>query len=140
MEQCMMRESKQTISRLLSAFADALDSMDDREFDLLIQGKVRLRIVEKHKTKTAPPLNDSRLDGAISEIAQRLSTAESRESAASLLASVNQPRRRDFLLLLAKSCGVRVESKDNIARIEQKLIENVVGSKLDSEAIRKVAF
>ena len=135
-----MRESKQTISRLLSAFADALDSMDDREFDLLIQGKVRLRIVEKHKTKKTPPLNDSRLDGAISEIAQKLRTAESRESAASLLASINRPRRKDFLLFLARSCGVRVESKDNIARIEQKLIENVVGSKLDSEAIRKVAF
>ena len=127
-------------SRLLSAFADALDSMDDREFDLLIQGKVRLRIVEKPGTKKAPPLNDFRLDGAISEIAQKLNTAESRESAASLLASINEPRRKDFLLLLAKSCGVRVESKDNIARIEQKLIETVVGSKLDSEAIRKVAF
>ena len=135
-----MRESKQTISGLLSAFTDALDSMDDREFDLLIQGKVRLRIVEQHKTKKGPRLNDSRFDGAISEIAQKLSTAESRESAASLLASINQPRRKDFLLLLARSCGVRVESKDNIARIEQKLIENIVGSKLDSEAIRKVAF
>ena len=135
-----MRDSKQTISRLLYAFADALDSMDDREFDLLVQGKVRLRIVEKHENKKAPPLNDSRLGEAISEIAQKLNTAESRESAASLLASVNHPRRKDFLLLLARSCGVRVESKDNIASIEQKLIENVVGSKLDSEAIRKVAF
>ena len=136
----MMSESKQTISRLLSAFADALDSMDDHEFNLLVQGKVRLRIVEKPKIKKAPPLNEPRLDGAISEIAQKLSTAESRESAASLLASINQPRRKELLLLLARSCGVRLESKDNIARIEQKLIENVVGSKLDSEAIRKVAF
>jgi hypothetical protein len=140
MEQCMMRESKQTISKLLFAFADALDSMDDREFDLLIQGKVRLGIVEKPEPKKTLPLNDPRLDGAISEMAQKLSAAESRESAASLLASINQPRRKDFLVLLARSCGVRVESKDNIARIEQKLIENVVGSKLDSEAIRKVAF
>ena len=135
-----MRESRQTISRLLSAFADALDSMDDREFDLLIQGKVRLRTVEKYKTKKAPTLKDSRLDEAVSEIAQKLSTAESRESAASLLASINHPRRRDFLLLLARSCRVRVESKDNIERIEQRLIENVVGSRLDSEAIRKVSF
>ncbi len=135
-----MRESKQTISRLLSAFADALDSMDEREFDFLIRGEARLCVVEKRKIKKAPPLNDSCLDGAITEIGQKLSTAESRESAASLLASINQPRRRDFLLLLAKSCGVRVESKDSIARIEQKLIENVVGSRLDSEAIRKVAF
>ena len=45
-----------------------------------------------------------------------------------------------FLLQLAKSCGVRVESKDSIALIEQKLVENVVGARLDSEAIKKVAF
>ena len=114
--------------------------MDDREFDLLIQGKARLSIVEKHKTKKAPILDDSCLDGIISETAQKLIAAESREAAARLLASINQPRKKDFLLLLAKTCGVRVESKDSIARIEQKLVENVVGARLDSEAIKKVAF
>ncbi len=135
-----MCDSKQTLSRLLSAFADALDSMDAREFDLLIQGKAKLRIVENHKPKKVLPLDDSFLNGAISETAQRLNAAESREAAASLLASINQPRKKDFLMLLAKSCSVRVESRDSIARIEQKLVENVVGVRLDSEAIRKVAF
>lgn len=134
-----MRDSKQTIAKLLVAFADALDSMDDREFDLLIQGKARLRLVEEQKTEKKP-LDDSCLDEAIAEIAQKLNEAESREAAGTLLASINQPRRRDFLVLLAKACGVRMESKDSIPKIEQKLIENVVGSRLRSEAIRNVAF
>ena len=135
-----MSESKQTISSLLSAFADALDSMDDHEFNLLIQGKARLRVVEKRNVKKLPSLDESCLDGAISETAQKLNAVESREDAERLLSSINQPRRREFLLLLAKSFGIRVESRDNISRIERKLIENIVGSRLDSAAIKKVAF
>ena len=134
-----MRESMQTI-KLVSIVFDALSAMDDREIDLLIQGKATLRVVEKSKNKKAIPLDDTCLDEAISDVAQKLNVAESREDAASLLASINQPRKKDFLLLLAKFCGVRVESKDSIAMIERKLVENVVGSRLDSEAIRKVAF
>ena len=135
-----MSGTKNILAKLLVAFADALDSMDDREFNLLIGGKARLRLVEPNRNTKAQALEDSCLDGVISDMAQRLSVSESRESAATLLASINHPRRKKFLLLLAKSCGIRVESKDSIARIEQRLIENVVGSKLDSEAIKKVPF
>ena len=135
-----MRESTQATSKLLSIVFDAVGSMDDHEIDLLIQGKATLRVVEKNKIKKAMPIEDSCLDEVISDTARKLSSAESREAAADLLASINQPRKRDFLINLAKSCGVRVESKDSIARIEQKLVENVVGVRLDSEAIKKVAF
>lgn len=135
-----MSESVKTTSKLLSIVFDVLGSMDDREIDLLIQGKATLRVVEKNRSKKAMPIDDSCLDEAISDIAQKLSVAESRASAENLLASINQPRRKDFLLRLAKTCGVRVESKDSIAIIERKLVENVVGTRLDSEAIKKVAF
>lgn len=135
-----MGESVKTTSKLLSIVFDVLGSMDDQEIDLLIQGKATLRVVENNRSKKAMPIDDSCLDEAISDIAQKLSAADSRASAENLLASINQPRKKDFLLRLAKSCGVRVESKDSIARIEQKLVENVVGARLDSEAIKKVAF
>ena len=135
-----MGESVKTTSKLLSIVFDVLGSMDDREIDLLIQGKATLRVVEKNRSKKATPIDDSCLDEAISDMAQQLSTADSRASAENLLASINQPRRKDFLLRLAKTCSVRVESKDSIAIIERKLVENVVGTRLDSEAIKKVAF
>ena len=135
-----MRESLQTTSKLLSIVFDTLGSMDDREIDMLIQGKATLSVVEKNKPKKSVPVDDSCLDGAISDTAQKLSTSESREAAESLLSSINQPRKKDFLLSLAKICGVKVESRDNIAMIERKLVENVVGPRLDSEAIKKVAF
>ncbi len=135
-----MNESRQTIAKLLVAFADAMNSMDDREFDLLIQGKAKFRLVEEKPKQEKKHESDACLDRAVAELAKKLNDAESRESAESLLASINYPRRRKFLLLLARSCGVTVGSKDRMARIEQKLVEDVVGSKLRSQAIKKVAF
>ena len=135
-----MSEPKQTISRLFVAFAEALDAMDDREFDLLIQGKAKLRLVEKRKAKSGKLLDAPSVDEYLSEMVKKLNDAESREEAESLLASVNQPRRKDFLLLLARACNIPVASRDSIALIERQLIENVVGAKLDAQAIQKVAF
>ena len=142
-----MSESKQTITELLrstskvtDALAEALDSIDDRGFDLLVQGKAKFRLVEEQKTGKKPPIDDSCLNQAVSELAEKLKNAESREVAESLLESISHPRKKGFLLLLAKACGTSAGSKDSIPRIERKLIENVVGTKLRSKAIQKVAF
>lgn len=135
-----MRESIQMTSKLFSIVFDVLGTMNDREIDLLVQGKATLKVVEKSKPRKGMLLDDSCLDEVIYDTAQKLGAADSREAAENLLVSLNHPRKKDFLLRLAKSCGVRVESKDNIAIIERKLVENVVGSRLDSQAIKNVAF
>ena len=134
-----MSESKQALANLLFAFADVLNSMNDREFDLLLQGKVKLRVVNERKTMERADV-DTNLQHVAMDLADKLSVAESREVAESLIASINQPRKRDFLVMLAQSCGVSVGSKDTIAKIEQKLVEGTVGLKLRSRAIQKVAF
>ena len=135
-----MRESMQTTSKLFSIIFDTLSSMNDDEIDLLIEGKATLRVVERNRTKMAKSVSESLSSESISDIAQKLISADSREAAVNVLASINQPRKKDFLLRLAKSCGVRVESKDSISIVERKLVENLVGARLDSEAIKKVAF
>ncbi len=135
-----MRTSTQTIAKLLAAFADAMETMDEHEFELLMRGEAKLRLVENEKGTGKKPAEDLRFDQSVSEVAQQLNDAESRESAEALIASINQPQRKKFLIALSRSCGVSVGSRDNIGRIEQKLIENVVGSKLRSQAIKKVAF
>jgi hypothetical protein len=134
-----MNESKQTIAKLLAAFADAMDSMDDHEFELLIQGKVKLRVTQPRRSEKRI-IHDPALDQIIADVARKLNDSESREAAQTVLAAINQPRRKDFLIRLASVCGVNVREKDNISMIEQKLIENVVGSKLRTRAIEKVPF
>ncbi|MXZ19508.1 MAG: hypothetical protein F4Y84_02635 [Caldilineaceae bacterium SB0665_bin_25] len=134
-----MSETRKALVNLLTAFADALNSMDDNEFELLAAGKGKLRLVKERKA-TGKSLEDSTSSEAIAEMAQRLADAESRDEATSLLASIEHPRKREFLAQLAQACKIRVMSKDTVAVIEQKLIEDVVGSRLVSQAIRKVAF
>lgn len=146
-----MNNTKRTISKLLVVFADALDSMDDSEFDSLIQGKGKLSFVSVEtngqKPVTVKPLvkpeAEARLQAEVSETAQKLFDADSRETAENLIASIKIPKgrgRKDFLIRLAKACTVHVESKDAIARIEQKLVEGTVGAKLRSKALREVTL
>ena len=154
-----MTDTKQT-ARLLAVVFDALSSMDDNELDMLIQGKGNLRFVPTKKigeTARKSKPNDSQLlpsngkvrmgeaksQREVDEVARQLDEANSREEAKSLIASINVPKgkgRKDFLIRLAKACAVQVESRDAIARIEQKLVENTVGAKLRSKAFREVAF
>lgn len=156
-----MGESRQGMANLFAAFADALNAMDDREFDRLLQGKGKLRLVEEEPGKggnggdegkgkngrkggkggkllEAPPVTD--LTESVPELAQRFQAAASREEAAAVLATVDRPRRKEVLLLLAKEFRVNATARDNIRGIERRLIENVVGARLAAEAIRTVAF
>ncbi|MCY3898811.1 MAG: hypothetical protein OXF86_09590 [Caldilineaceae bacterium] len=134
-----MIESKANLAKFLIAVADALNSMDSREFELLLDGKAKLRIAENRKTEKRI-LDDSNLNKAVNELAERLKNADSRGAAKRVIASISHSRKREFLVLLAEACDIRVMSKDTIGTIEQKLIESVVGSKLRSKAIRKVDF
>ena len=130
-----MRNTKQSMSRLLMVAADALESMSNREFDQLMRGEGNLRFVPKSKAEKKPN-TDIDLKSVATEFAQQLSEAESREVAEGLLASVHQPKRKAFLLLVAKESRVRVGSKDTILEIEHKLVENTVGAKLRSKALQ----
>ena len=153
---------KQTIRsiRSLAVVFDGLNSMDDSELEMLIQGKGNLRFVptaERGEVARKPKSDDSqllpsngenrmgeaKLQLEVDEAARLLNEANSREEAKNLIASINVPKgkgRKDFLIRLAKACAVQVESRDAIARIEQKLVEKTVGAKLRSKAFREVAF
>ena len=135
----MHQTNKQVIDKLLNILGNSLRAMDDRELDLLLQGKGTLRF-----TPTSPANEqlepEPHLWEAAMEIAKQLAGVETREAAREVITSIDRPRRRGFLLLIAQAAGVRVGSRDSIARIEQKLIQSTVGSKLRSRAFREVSF
>ena len=135
----MQETKRQTIDNLLKAIGDCLHEMDDREFDLLLQGKGTLRFTPM-PTRVNKQVFDPDLYNDAKEIARQLRGADSRDAAREVIASIKHRRRRDYLVLVARASGVRVGSKDSIANIEHKLIEALVGSKLRSRAFREVAF
>ena len=135
----MHPKNRYAIDKLLEAIVDCLRAMDDREIDLLLHGKGTLSFTAESAADQKPE-PDLHLEEAARETAKRLANANTRDSAREIIGSIDHPRRREFLVLIAKASDVRVGSKDSIARIENKLIEAVVGSKLRSRAFKEVPF
>jgi hypothetical protein len=70
----------------------------------------------------------------VGEILSDLQTATSRDEAARILRLFNLTRRE--LVELARARSVHVRKEDNVSRIEEKLIESIIGARLNSLAIR----
>jgi hypothetical protein len=130
---------RKTLSKLLRAMGDSLQTMNDREFDLLLQGKGTLKFTPTKGTVIKPEVEQN-LSTDVAEVARQLENADSRETAKDVISMIKHRRRKEFLLLVAQKSGVHVEKRDSIARIEQKLIETIVGSKLRTQAFKEVAF
>ena len=135
----MPNTNRRTVDRLLDVIADSLRAMNDQELELLLDGKGKLGFISSS-------IEGNNLDAelasihAAKEIAKKLAEVESREAARDLIAGIEHPKRRDFLVRIAQESGVRIGTKDSVARIEQKLIQATIGSKLRSRAFKEVSF
>jgi hypothetical protein len=135
----MPNTNRRTVDRLFDVIADSLRAMSDQELGLLLDGKGKLGFISAYK-------EDNDLDAerasihAAKEMAEKLAEVESREAARKLIGAIEHPKRRDFLVRIAQEAGVRIGTKDSVARIEQKLIQATVGSKLRSRAFKEVSF
>ena len=135
----MNEMNRQTIGKLFKAIGDSMLSMDDHEFDLMIQGKGALKfapVSEPAKKRVV----ESQVHSDAVEIANKLRDAETREDANIVISSIRHRPKKEFLTHVARAADVYVESRDSIAKIEHKLIEATVGTKLRSRAFKEVPF
>jgi hypothetical protein len=119
------------ISRLFKIFANLMDKSTPQELSDLLNGKSNLVIVSKRK-KTSDQKNDAVID--IEIIAKKLEKMESREAGENFLSSIGLPRRE--LENLSRYLLVPILKTDNIERLFEKIIENSIGARLNSVAIR----
>jgi hypothetical protein len=122
------------ILRRLAKKVEGMDSAEMHEF-------LRDFDVKNTPRKSRETSFDPRLKGdksqpyvEINEILSRLQTAPDRETGAMLLRELSLSRRH--LLELARSRSVHITKEDSLRRIEEKLIEAIIGAKLNSQAIR----
>jgi hypothetical protein len=115
------------IAQLLRQVADIIESMDAGEFQhFLASGKP----VRTAKASASKKIDERRIE----EIVSRLQIARTREEGTSLLERQNLSRRE--LVAVANAQSVHVTTNDNIFRIIEKLVEAIIGSRLNSLAIR----
>ena len=135
----MRLTDRRTMNRLLDIVSESLRAMTDQELQLLLDGKGKLVFISAAGTHNSSDA-DQDLMIEVKQVAERLGKIETREAARELFASIDRPRKRDFLVRVAQASGVRTSTKDNIAKIEHKLIQATVGLKLRSKAFSEVSF
>ena len=135
----MRLTDRRTLNRLLDIISDSLRELNDLELEFLLDGKGKLGFISAAGTHNGSDA-DQDLMIEVKQVAERLGKIETREAARELFASIDRPRKRDFLVRVAQASDVRTSTKDSIAKIEHKLIEATVGLKLRSKAFKEVSF
>jgi hypothetical protein len=130
--------SGRVISEFLKAVARAVDGLSDAEVQQLLRS-AGVRGVLRSGGRSKNPTRSQNVNGAAIhaqavELMETLIHMPSREDAASYLEEL-APNRL-VLLEAAKLREVHVLKQDTNPVIMNKLVENVVGSRLDSAAIR----
>ena len=120
------------LARVLKQLAEIVEAMSDAEindFFSAIQSRQgdRPKKVRIPKREKSEPMDFNLL-------IEKLRALQSREAALKMLEEVRLTRRG--LVGLAKQTHVHVTKEDTVAAIEEKLVESLVGSRLNSLAIR----
>jgi hypothetical protein len=124
-------------AQILRRFAKLLERMELDEIERVLQALEAGAPFEK--SRDAQPSRGIRgqkpkLHLGKDEIMDRLQQAPDREAGASLLRELSLSKRD--LLDLARNRSVHIMKEDSLRRIEEKLVEAIIGSKLNSQAIR----
>lgn len=125
------------ISKFLRSLAIAVERMSDQEIDELLRVGGATALARRAKTsrrgsKPAKPRADIQAEAA--NIVDTISRIPSREEAARILDGLAPTR--SVLAQAAKLRQIHVAKDDTNSVIREKLVEHLVGSRLDSAAIR----
>lgn len=122
----MASSEDRQVAELLRAIATAIENGVDLT-------SIALDLAGRHSTETKSVRSDI-AQKRIAEIIQLLQRSKTREEAISIIR--NQKLARRDLIEIARFCSAHVTKDDKVSRIEEKLVEAIVGSRLNSEAIR----
>jgi hypothetical protein len=113
--------------KLLRDLANSLEQMPNEIFEQLLgQSKNPKRKVSQKREKITP--------AQVASLTRNIAEAKTREEAARILEEANCTR--DDLVALSRFNKIHVSKQDNVSDLLSKLVEGLVGSRLNSSAIR----
>lgn len=127
------------LAQLLRRIAKIVEKTSLDELDFILQQ------LERPSETSTPTERKSKLSSrkvrfsssiSTTEILDRLRNAIDRSDGEVILRDLNLSRRE--LLDLAHSRSIHIAKEDNVRKIEEKLVESIIGSKLNSKAIRGI--
>jgi hypothetical protein len=130
----MSKIKRNELSNLLRRLADYVDHRSDAELLPLIQQAASLKPERTNRKKYQSSPKTSKETGYFSQIGSQLQELESREAGEALL--LEKDLKRDDLETLARILQLPVQRDDSMERLRAKIVENVIGSRLRSDAIQ----
>lgn len=128
-------EPKKLIVSVFELFTNLVSSLSQADLEALASGKARLTVTQSSSNQIDIPF-DRTLDTEkkFDRLRIELSSAETTESGFSILKEERLTRVE--LERLARSLDLLVIKRDSAERLEEKIIEALVGSRLNSRAVR----
>ena len=131
-----MKMHKGKIVRAIRQFASAVRELNEAELDSFLleleSASQSKRLESKRELTTLPKIKTEPLD--VHRVTSRITASASRDEGAAFLAELRLPRRE--LVVIARRSDVHVTKEDTVGDIELKLVEALIGSRLNSRAIR----
>jgi hypothetical protein len=129
-------DQRKTLGKLLRHVAQCIENSTADDLDDLLSGHKFLRIVspKDHAPPNKKALGSSFTEANLPKLASKLQELSTREEGYQALEEANLTRKR--LEELARLLQLPVNRGDNIGRLEEKVIESCIGSRLNSEAIQ----
>jgi membrane-bound lytic murein transglycosylase B len=127
-----MGMDRASYTSFLRRLADSLEQMTDLEFDAFMRGERDVHLKPPVRRKLAQQILANK--PSPEEVARLLQEAKTREEGAEILKSLRLSR--GTLAAIARARSIHLAKEDKLSRIEEKLIEGFIGSRLSSQAIR----
>jgi hypothetical protein len=127
---------KSEIVKIIRALAKAVQSCSDKDIDSLLTGNAELLIVHSNSLPLASNSGDTVVGGIgdFESLIECLKLCASREAALVLLEGTALKRQQ--LEDLSRKLNIPIIKSDKVDRIRDKIVNNIVGSRLNSRAIR----
>ena len=123
------------ISQFLRTLAHQVEQLSDEEVKSLLESAgLKALLSRKRQPLKRTHVEPAEVRAEARSLMNGLIGQPSRDAARELLSSLSPTRR--VLIEAAKLREVHVARHDTVASISEKLVENVVGSRLDSARIR----
>jgi hypothetical protein len=130
----MNKNKKNELANLLRQLADFVENRSDAELVPLFEQAATLMPKEATRKKYQSPSNTPRPTEYFNQIVSQLRELSTREEGDVLL--LEAKLRREGLETLARILQLPVQRDDSIERLRAKIVENVICSRLRSNAIQ----
>ncbi|PWE75872.1 hypothetical protein XF30_03005 [Bradyrhizobium sp. SUTN9-2] len=122
------------LAHFLRAIAQAVENADDSQIDNFIASLSHLTPNERTARPNSRPPRQDVDEASLQETLERIGMLSSREEGLQVLEQLDF-KRKD-LLALAKLRDVHTSKDDSVLRLREKLVERLIGARLNSQAIR----